>query len=125
MEIGAQAPVASTSFTPFRSQLSLDYQTRIANSGSSTSLEIYSNQVLGSDGQLVSMAESNFPPNQLRATFNNNSGDLFVDWLGANPQQNGIGTEMLSRAVERYGVKRPVQDAVAGRLRLSSLGPRM
>jgi hypothetical protein len=106
-EVGVQDTALETtappSFTPYRSELSLNFEMQTAQTPSGTSITVQSNQTVAADGRIVDQGSTEFPSNQLRATFNSQTGNLNIDWLGASPQQSGLGTEMVSRAIEQVG----------------------
>lgn len=58
---------------------------------------------MAADGSIVDQGPTEFPANQLRATFDSQTGNLNIDWLGASPDQSGLGAEMVSRAIEQLG----------------------
>jgi len=54
------------------------------------------------DGSIV-LQKGGAPASEFRGTFNSETGNLHVDWMGTAQQGNGLGTEMMSRAVENIG----------------------
>ncbi|MHB1059947.1 MAG: LysM peptidoglycan-binding domain-containing protein, partial [Rhodanobacter sp.] len=99
----ATETITQPSFTPYRSELGLDFETQTTQTPNGTSITVQSNQTVAADGSIVDQGSTEFPANQLRATFDSQTGNLNIDWLGANPQQSGLGTEMVSRAIEQLG----------------------
>ncbi|WP_017462622.1 putative Ig domain-containing protein [Dyella ginsengisoli] len=99
----APETISPPSFTPYRSELGLDFETQTAQTSNGTTITVQSNQTVAADGSIVDQGSTEFPANQLRATFNSQTGNLNIDWLGASPQQSGLGTEMVSRAIEQLG----------------------
>lgn len=83
--------------------MGLDFETQTTQTSNGTTITVQSNQTVAADGSIVDQGPTEFPANQLRATFDSQTGNLNIDWLGASPQQSGLGTEMVSRAIEQLG----------------------
>ncbi len=86
----ATETITQPSFTPYRSEWGLDFETQTTQTPNGTSITVQSNQTVAADGSIVDQGSTEFPANQLRATFDSQTGNLNIDWLGANPQQSGL-----------------------------------
>jgi hypothetical protein len=101
--LGGKSDVNKT-FVPFRSdKVSLDYDMKTKQlANGNTELRISSFQQVQDDLSVIS-TKGKYPPNELRATFNPNDGDLVVDFVESSKHKLGIAPEMMSRAIEKVG----------------------
>ncbi|WP_215407187.1 hypothetical protein [Janthinobacterium sp. JC611] len=93
---------AADGFAPFRSKLGFDFETNLTPTPNGSFISLSSRQVVLEDGSIV-LQKSGAPASEFRGTFNSKTGNLNVDWMGSAQQGNGLGTEMMSRAVENIG----------------------
>jgi len=78
----------------------LDFVTRVENQGLNTEVELLSKQRFDrTTGEIIT---SRYARSNLLGRLRE-GGDLFIDWYETNVPGRGVGTEMLSRAIESVG----------------------
>jgi filamentous hemagglutinin len=102
LSIGGANTSVANGFVPFRSKLGLDFESSLIHTPNGSSISISSRQIVLEDGAIV-LQKGGAPASEFRGTFNSETGNLKVDWMGATQQGNGLGTEMMSRAIEKIG----------------------
>ncbi|MGM9485073.1 hypothetical protein ACS5PN_28040 [Roseateles sp. NT4] len=100
-----RTPAGGPDFVPYRNQTApLSFSVETGMAGSRPTYRIFSNEfILNGRITVPSRANSNGAYQFIHGTFDTMSGDLYISKVYAENRRSGIGTELISRAVEHYG----------------------
>lgn len=98
MEEALGQGVANSEFVP-AARSGLSFETRISQQGESLEVELLSKQKF--DKVTGEVVENRFARSNLLSRYND--GNLHIDWYETSVTGRGIGTEMISRAIETAG----------------------
>ncbi len=107
MNIGSKAKGATKQFTPYRNQstpLNFDINTYDFVHGK-LKTKITSDEFIINDGSTIipSRRNPNGANHIIETIFNPQDGELYISWLYTANSGKGIGTELISRAIESVG----------------------
>jgi hypothetical protein len=92
---------ANTGFTPATST-GLTFETKVTQQGPNLEIELTSNQKF--DKATGAVVDNKFSRSNLVGALNSD-GNLFIHWYETSVQGRGVGSEMISKAIETAGVQ--------------------
>lgn len=83
-------------------EMGLTFETKVTQQGPNLEIELTSNQKF--DKATGAVVDNKFSRSNLVGTLNSD-GNLFIHWYETSVQGRGVGSEMISKAIETAGVQ--------------------